>query len=91
MARALWRTSSARRGQGHVAVVADEVTFLLLRNFSVPAPVEVTVTVAKQRGGKMSLSHLVGFNLNCQRRWPVLMIQAVDWDSKVMGRFVPFC
>ena len=66
MARALWRTGSARFVQGHVAVVADEVIFLLRCNFCVPASVEVTVTIAKQRGGKMSLSHLTEFKFNCQ-------------------------
>lgn len=55
MARALWSTSSARRVQGPVPVVADEVTFLLRSNFSVPASVEVIVTIAKQRGGKKCL------------------------------------
>lgn len=83
--------SSARCVQGHVAVVADKVTFLLKRNFSVPASVAVTGTMAKQRGGKMSVSHRMEFKLNCQRRWLVLMIQAVCRDSTVMGHFVPFC
>lgn len=91
MARALWRMSSARWVQGHVAVVADKVTFLLKWNFSVPAAVAVTGTMAKQRGGKTSVSHLMEFGLNCQRRCLVLMIQAVRWDSTVMGHFVPFC
>lgn len=78
MARALWRMSSARWVEGHVAVVADKVTFLLKWNFSAPASVAVAGTMAKQRGGKMSVSHLMEFKLNCQRRWLVLMIRAVQ-------------
>lgn len=39
----------------------------------------------------LCLTWLIEFKLNCQRRWPVLMIQAADWDSKVMGHFLPFC